>query len=344
MKSFQSFVTALFAFALLFWATLGCRQIQKLRSSSENTNTEPTPFVDLEPAEETPPAVTAKSGLNERSNLYIGECYNRYSNRVLESYGRYSSWIRDMKTGPTGSESIIYGLYDVNGDGTDCAKAIDQAAEMEPDMPETEEIAERYSEALAEVITAIRSVYNYYDQEDYKDDGFRKGKDAHSGLVAAFEKFKAVNTEFQAEIDNIENEVARQRLDEFRGDPAKKFAFAVVDFSIRAKKLSGYVQRTEYAKMSADELQTMVDEVDSGIAAMKENAASDAFASLYFSAADDFLKASKELMRRVRDRKPFNDFERRQLGTAGGWMVDGSPDKVINKYNDLVQRRSSLRL
>jgi hypothetical protein len=344
MKSNRRFFTALFAFALLLTATLGCRQLQNLRggsSDSDNVNSD-LPEIAAQ-GDETKPT-SAKSGLNEKSNLYIGKCFNAYSNRVMDSYSRYASWIRDMKVGPTGKESIVYGLYDVNGDGSDCASAVSEAGDIEPDMPETEEIAERYSAALTEVIAAIRGVYKYYDQEDYKDDNFQKGKESHTGLVAAFEKFKAVNNEFQAEIDNIENEVAQQQLEQYRNDPSKKFAFSVVDFNIKAKKVSGYVQRTEYSQMSADELQAMNDEIEAAITQMKSNAGNDPFASLYFSAADDFVKASKELMRRIRDKKPFDDFERRQLGTAAGWMVEGSPDKVINKYNDLIQRRSSLRL
>lgn len=340
----RRFFTAIFAVAILLTVTLGCRQLQKLRGGStdtENVNADRPDGPVL--GDETRPT-SAKSGLSEKANLYIGKCFNAYSNRVADSYQRYASWIKDMNVGPTGKESIVYGLYDVSGDGSDCASAVSEAGDMEPDMPETEASAEKFAAALTEVITAIRGVHAYYDQEDYKDDNFQKGREAHTGLVAAFEKFKAANSEFQTEIDDIENEVAQKQLEEYRHDPSKKFAFCVVDFNIKAKKVSNYAGRTEYAQMSADELQTMNDEIESAIAAMKANVGDNTMASFYFSSADEFLKASKELMRRIRDKKPFNDFERRQIGTPSGWMVEGSPDKVINKYNDLIRNRSMLRL
>jgi hypothetical protein len=51
------------------------------------------------------------------------------------------------------------------------------------------------------------------------------------------------------------------------------------------------------------------------------------------------LKAAKELMRRVRDKKPLTGMERSWVGTSSGWMVEGSPDKLLHQYNEMVSRR-----
>ncbi len=59
------------------------------------------------------------------------------------------------------------------------------------------------------------------------------------------------------------------------------------------------------------------------------------------SAVEDFRIAAKERIRRVRDKNPYSQTERNWVGTNSGWMVDGSPDKLINKYNDLVGRSNS---
>ena len=102
-------------------------------------------------------------------------------------------------------------------------------------------------------------------------------------------------------------------------------------------------QRTEFEDLKADELQTLIDDFDQNTSELKTAASGKSMASSYTSACDGFLKASKELMRRVRDKKSFSDTERRQMGMNAGWMVEGSPDKVIHQYNDLVQSRSYLR-
>jgi hypothetical protein len=67
-------------------------------------------------------------------------------------------------------------------------------------------------------------------------------------------------------------------------------------------------------------------------------------ASTYFSAGDDLVKSTKELSRRIREHKPFDTIEKQEVGTSAGWMVEGSPDKVIYSYNQLISRRSMLNI
>ncbi len=42
-------------------------------------------------------------------------------------------------------------------------------------------------------------------------------------------------------------------------------------------------------------------------------------------------------MRRVRDNVPYSSGDRMMLGNAGsGWMVEGSPPRLLRDYNQLV--------
>lgn len=343
-KNSTNILTAIFALSILLTVSLGCGQLAKLRESRASdtdidTNTYPeVPLIEgKEPKD-------VKGGMSEKTQLYITKCFNPYANRVMDSYQRYTSWVKNEAAGPTGRESIVYGLYDVSGDGEDCIAAVTEAQEMEPELPEVEQAAGQYSGALKEAIYQIRGIYKYYDQEDYKDDNFVKGKEAHASLIAAFKKFEEVNKDFAEQLDGLESKVNEAQLEELRGDPARKYELSIIEFNVKAKKLSTYVQRTEYTAMNPDDIQAINEDLEASINAMKEQGKSNiSLASLYFSAADDLLKASKELMRRIRDKKPFDSFERSQIGTSGGWMVDGSPDKVIWAYNQLVTRRSMLR-
>ncbi|MBC7899260.1 MAG: YiiG family protein [Saprospiraceae bacterium] len=342
MRKSTNFFTAILALAVLLTVSMGCSQLSKLREKRvAEGNQDTIPTFPPSGKEEAPKDV--KTGLSEKTQLYITKCFNPYANRVMDSYQRYTSWVKNENTGPTGRESIVYGLYDVSGDGEDCIAAVAEAQEMEPELPEVEQSAGQYSAALKEAVYQIRSVYKYYDQEDYKDDKFQKGKEAHASLIAAFKNFETVNKSFAAALDDLETKVSNDQLEELRGDPAKKFEFSVVDFNVKAKKISSFVQRTPYGSMNADELQNLNDELEPAINTMKEEGKANMFAGMYFSAAEDLLKASKELMRRIRDKEPFDSFESSQIGTSGGWMVDGSPDKVIYAYNQLISRRSMLR-
>jgi hypothetical protein len=328
-KSRERQVTFLICTLLLFSVVLGCRQLGKRnysRSNNRGSNANNGP-------------VKASDSLTQKTNLYITQCVNKYSNSVIGSYRRYASWVRDVEKGPTGKEDIVYGLYEISGNGQDCIDAIKKAKDMEPPISEAETAAEAYATALKSAIVQINAIYPYYNREDYKDDGFQKGKAAHPALLAAFRTFEQANKAFDGEVDKLEDAVANQRLNDLKGDTAKKYEYMVVDTGIKSKNIVRFVKRTEYSQIRVEDLQPLIDEFEKSIDDLKAAGANKTFSSLYVSSCDDFLKAAKELMRRVRDKKPFSDFERREIGTAAGWMVDGSPDKLINKYNQMISRR-----
>ena len=341
MAKSKNLLTVIFALAILLIVSLGCSQLAKLRekrTTGDNTGPAyPTPQSQGTPAQ-------TKSGLDQKTQLYITKCFNPYANSVMDSYQRYTSWIKDVDKGPTGKEMNIYGLYEIHGSGDDCAAAVSEANAMEPHIPETEQAADEFSKALTAAIEQVNNVYKYYDQGDYKDDNFQKGKDAHAGLIQAFKAFEATDKKFGAELDDLENKVSQARLDEIRDDPSKKFEYTLIDFNMKAKRISSYVQHTKYPDMTADELQKLADDLEPAINAMKDAGKTRTMASMYFNSADEFLKNTKELMRRIRDHKPFDSFEKGELGTAAGWMVEGSPDKVIYSYNQLINQRSLVNI
>ena len=49
------------------------------------------------------------------------------------------------------------------------------------------------------------------------------------------------------------------------------------------------------------------------------------------------LVTAKQLMRRIRDHVPYSQGDKMMLGNAGGgWMVEGSPPRLLRDYNQLV--------
>jgi len=248
-------------------------------------------------------------------------------------------WMHDGEQRPTGREGIVYGLYDVSGDGQDCLSAISKAKSMDPSLPEAEGAADAYGSALKEAINQVKAIYPYYDHKDYKDDGFQRGKAAHASLLAAFKNFQQSNKSFDDQVDKLEDEVANKNLEEFKNDPARKYDYAAVDTGVKAKKIVRLVRQTDFSHINVEELQPLIDDFEKSLEGLKSAGAKKTMSGFYISSCDDFLKAAKELMRRVRDKKPFTGMERSWVGTASGWMVEGSPDKLIHQYNEMIQRR-----
>src|SRR6266480_4382528 len=128
-QSKQGIVTTLICASLLFAVVLGCKQLVKKNRGNSPFSTSDTPKQKQG---------ASTDGLTEKTNLYIKQCVNKYSNSVMDSYRRYASWLRDVDSGPTGKEGVIYGLYDISSNGQDCVDAIKKAKSMEPEMAEAE--------------------------------------------------------------------------------------------------------------------------------------------------------------------------------------------------------------
>jgi len=335
----QGSFTLLICASLFLGLTLGCKRFAEL-ANKQSREEGPTNTYTVDEED----AGASDNSLIKKSNLYITECFNKYSNRVVDSYNRYSSWVKDMEAGPTGKEQNIYGLYDLNGDGTDCANAVASAKLLDPDLPEVEDAADQYVVALKEVTSQIKGIYKYYEQEDYKDDNFAKGKVAHPALIAAFKDFKNVNDDFSSAVDKLEDQVAEQELAKLKGESGKEFDYFVVDSGIKAKKIKTLLKTKGFEEITADELTPLIEDFEKTIESLRVAGKSKASTSdLYAKSCEDFTKASKEMMRRIRDGRKFSDTERRQIAMGAGWMVEGSPDNVIKAYNDMIRSRSFTR-
>ena len=42
-------------------------------------------------------------------------------------------------------------------------------------------------------------------------------------------------------------------------------------------------------------------------------------------------------MRRIRDKVPYSQGDRMMLNSGGGWMVEGSPHRLLRDYNQLIE-------
>ena len=59
--------------------------------------------------------------------------------------------------------------------------------------------------------------------------------------------------------------------------------------------------------------------------------------SFFMSNAKSFLATAKFLMRRLRDHVPYSTGDKMMLNAGSGWMVEGSPPRLLRDYNQLVE-------
>lgn len=270
----------------------------------------------------------------EKLNAYV-ECINRLSERSYDSRSRYFSWVG--KNGPTGKERIIYGTYTIY-DTSDCKAAVEKANALEPRDAGLESAGSAYVEAVVALEPLLKQADDYYTQENYKDDKMAEGKSMHPRLVAAWDAFASADQKLRAGIDVIQDKTASEKLAELERTQGRKASYHVQALMISAKRLmrAHSAKPPELAKIA----ETLADY--EGIATATESYAAankeDKIDSSFVGDAKSYLVTAKQLMRRIRDKTPYSSGEKMLLQAGGGgWMVEGSPDRLMRDYNQLVE-------
>ncbi|PID62986.1 MAG: hypothetical protein CR974_02400 [Gammaproteobacteria bacterium] len=275
--------------------------------------------------------------LSAKTNAYI-ECYNGISSRAIDSMNRYRSWVKDMKKGPTGKERVVYGLYTLHDHIIDaCKKNVPAAVAAEPKQPELDKAAEAYLKATLALNEKIVEADRYYDRENYKDDKFEKGKKMHQPLVKAMEDFMAAHEALNKQLEAQNDKAMKAQLAELE-KAGKNVDYWILSTAIEAKAavnvLSEETFDVEKAKKLISAYEDSADKLTDALKA--DESAKMRYLSLPMR-LEEYRKALKERMRRVRDKTPYSTGEKMNLNPSSGWMVKGSPYKVMDYYNKMVQ-------
>ena len=270
---------------------------------------------------------------NEKINAYVG-CINRLSERSYDSRARYFSWVG--KNGPTGKERIIYGTYTIY-DTSDCRKNVEKANALEPRDAELEAAASAYAEAVARLEPLLQEADDYYSQQNYKDDRMAKGRALHPRLVAAWDAFASADKKLRSGLETIDERRTAERLAAIERSEGRKARYHVEALMIHAKRV---VRTQDTAKPDLAAITQALNEYESSVKAIEQSSGADGEAkinSMFIGNAKSFLTTAKQLMRRIRDKVPYSTGDKMMLSGGGGWMVDGSPPRLLRDYNQLVE-------
>jgi len=280
------------------------------------------------------PARAEGPSLTEKLNAYV-ECINRLSERSYDSRERYFSWV-DAKKGPTGKERIIYGLYTIY-DTSDCKGAVEKANALEPRDGELEASAAAYVEAVVALEPLLKEADDYYEQEDYKDDKMAKGKALHPRLVAAWTAFAAADSKLRDGVEVLQDKQAVEKLAEIESAEGRKERYHIQALMMHAKRLmrAQSADKPDIAKVT--EALGAYEAIAKATETYTQANQGSKIGSSFVGDAKSFLVTAKQLMRRVRDKEPYSTGDRMMLESGGGWMVEGSPARLMRDYNQLVE-------
>lgn len=168
-----------------------------------------------------------------KTNAYVG-LMNR-TLRAVDSWNRYKSWV-NMKTGPTGRERILYGLYslyDVRGE-IDRAKAAMAAA---PRLPALDATIGRYIDAYNNLSPLIVRAEGYYERKDYLADRMKEGRELHAQLLPAAETFLMARRELEDEMARVKTDLDRRELAAIEAREGRKARWHVRNVMIAVRPL-----------------------------------------------------------------------------------------------------------
>lgn len=271
-------------------------------------------------------------------------CLNEVSGRSAESKSYYLKRIGNPKVGPTEGEQPRP-PNELNTDS--CLKALNEAAHMEPSMDKLDAEAADYKAALTELEPLIKEAHRYYDQRDYLDDRFAKGRELHPKLMAAWERFEKANDLFNADVTQLNDTVDARRLKRLATDPSERLQYLTLNAATEAKQLVKVSDVKQLAQLDLDKFEAALksceqawNELEQYTAQHPDESSRVLRGALLENSAREFLKAAKELGRRKRDNKEFNhEFFSRNAPE----LVDGHPAQVSAKYNHLVNELNRMR-
>jgi len=309
----------------------------QVKASQATPKTAPPQTAEPAPKAEDDPEQAIKAKLS----LYI-KCFNDTSSSFESSLDRYSGWVKNMEAGPTGRETP-YVLYAVSSEHIgECTLGVDKAGKMPPAMPELESAAAEYVAAIVPLGKTITEAHIYYERENYKDDKFAKGKELHKPLLQQSKVFKAAAQKFFNELDRANDQVSEARLKKMEKDGDRNLGYLHLSVMIQSKQMLRLMEKASFpideATAKVDTLQKTADELQ----ATPEK--KPILWSMYTGKLDDYLKAARARLRRVRDNGP-DDPKERQRPLLMGFVDDsppGSASKLVSAYNALVNESNTL--
>ncbi len=291
--------------------------------------------------------------LEDKIQAYI-VCQNSLSSDIYDSRNRYFQWVSPDKP-LTGKERYQYGLYKVESkEATECSQNVAKAKAMPPKNPKLEALGDEFAASAAEIATLNEQAYKYYEDKNWRDDNWAKGKELDPKLKAAWKRFQKVDHDLHDELGGITKPLARRRLAQIEKEDGKKFLWHRRNTLMTARELveaggpddDGNVDFPLYDSAFKDFDTALTDLTTYGTAHKADLSksrtvtASTAY-DQFTREAEQFRKKSKEYLRCLRDAPV-----KAKTGTKVGIRKmppcrDGNRQDMVREYNQFINTSNS---
>ncbi|HEX6610078.1 MAG TPA: YiiG family protein [Hyphomicrobiaceae bacterium] len=263
-----------------------------------------------------------------KTNAYI-ELMNR-TLRASESWNRYASWA-NVKTGPTGKERIVYGLYSLY-DVRELIEKARAAAAQPPAYPALDETVKRYIAAYEALAPLVTEADGYYERKDYMSDKMAGGKALHAKLAPAAQAFLTERKALERDMEAVKSDLDRRQLAAIEQSEGRKARWHVRNVMIEAKVMVDLLPSNAAPVV---DLPAFDKALDRYAAAVKEF---DAYSAATPNSFFVFESSPRNLLGKLRE---FRQKVGRTKGDARKAGVGHDLTWLINDYNMMVSTSQS---
>lgn len=342
---------SLLATAIVLTLITGCddkNSTEPSQAAPSSSAPAPSDAASAKTQEQAAPASDAQADQqivhDEKMNTYI-DCYNTLQLSIYHSMDRYASWLKDLETGPTGKERIVYGTYAVSDSTIEkCQKAIPEVVKLKPALEPMDGAASAFITSAVDVANTINEINKYYEQENYKDDAFAQGKTLHQTLMKQWVTFEPAAKSYNDAIKQVEAERQVAQLKAIEQSEGKSANYYSLSIMIHSGNVNDVISTENF---DADSAMKQLTDLEKTTAEFKEKLKAQSDDShdftMFISSADEYQLDAKKYIRRVRDKTPYSESENRLLSDAnGGWMVEASYPRALRSYNQMVDNYNRL--
>ena len=156
-------------------------------------------------------------------------------------------------------------------------------------------------------------------------------------FVESCEHHAVSDQNLRSNVEAINDKRAAEKLAEIERSEGRKARYHVEALMIQAKRV---LRTQDAATPDMAAITQALNDYESIVKATEQLSGTDGdtkIGSMFISSSKSFLTTAKQLMRRVRDKVPYSTGDKMMLNAGGGWMVEGSPPRLLRDYNQLIE-------
>jgi len=246
-------------------------------------------------------------------------------------FDRYKSWVKDWENGPTGKEMMILGIQKLSNLETKLDK-LDKVISKSA-YPILSEKAKVYRSALVELEPIVNEANKYYKQEDYKDDGMKKGKELHQKLRPLIDEVVKSKNALKGELAKIQN---IQLLEDIELDKkeGRDVAYRIRKTLQLSKSFNDICLEVPSAELDIEKLQKIYDEMEEKYLGLNEHLEKlESFSKRqleeFIDDAEECCTEAKKLIRSVKAKESAKDVNER----INSFISESN--SLVRSYNNL---------